>query len=128
MNGPVEARLAAIAGPGGGELVPRGAKVRDAYGGLNQVLTVMGIERKACGLVAMFSVVLFAALDSLLFGAVVFAGLWSVVWLAMKHDPRFMEMFRDAVKRPGGWYDPARLPETPWAMEVRSEAGREAER
>lgn len=107
--------------------MPRGAKVRDAYGGLNEVLTMMGIERKACGLVVMFSVVLFAAFDSLLFGAVVFAGLWWIVWLAMKYDPRFMEMLRDAVKHHGGWYDPGRLPETPWAMEVRSEAEREEE-
>ena len=108
--------------------MPRGAKVRDAYGGLNQVLTVLGIERKACGLAAMFSVVLFASLDSLLFGAVVFAGLWCLVWAAMKYDPRFMEMFKDAVKKPGGWYDPGQLPDSPWAMEVRSGAEREEEK
>ena len=108
--------------------MPKGAKVRDAYGGLNQVLTVMGIERKAFGLVATFSVVLYVAFDSLMFGAAVSAGLWTLVWLAMKYDPRFMEMLRDAVKHHGGWYDPARLPETPWAMEVRSEAEREDQR
>ena len=108
--------------------MPSGAKVRDAYGGLNQVLTVMGIERKAFGLVATFSVVLYVAFDSLMFGAVVSAGLWCLVRGAMKYDPRFMEMLRDAVKHHGGWYDPARLPETPWAMEVRSEAEREEER
>ena len=108
--------------------MPRGAKVREAYGGLNQVLTVMGIERKAFGLVATFSVVLYVAFDSLMFGAVVAAGLWCLVWFAMKYDPRFMEMVRDAVKHAGGWYDPGRLPETPWAMEVRSEADREEER
>ena len=108
--------------------MPRGAKVREAYGGLNEVLTIMGIERKACGLAATFSVVLFAAFDSLMFGAVVFAGLWCLVRGAMKYDPRFMEMFRDAVRVRGGWYDPGLLPDSPWAMEVRSEAEREAER
>ena len=108
--------------------MPRGAKVREAYGGLNEVLMLLGIERKACGLAATFAVVLFAAFDSLMFGAVVFAGLWCLVRVAMKYDPRFMEMFRDAVRVRGGWYDPGLLPESPWAMEVRSEAGREAER
>ena len=108
--------------------MPRGAKVREAYGGLNEVLTVLGIERKAFGLVATFAVVLYVAFDSVMFGAAVFAGLWCLVWGAMKYDPRFMEMFRDAVRIPGGWYDPGLLPESPWAMEVRSGAEREAER
>ena len=105
--------------------MPRGARVRDGYGGLNEVLLVMGIERKAFFLVATFSVVLFAALDSLLLGAVTFAGFWAVVRVVTKRDPRFMEMIRDALRNPGGWYDPGRLPDSPWAMEVRSEAERE---
>ena len=108
--------------------MPRGEKVREAYGGLNQVLTILGIERRAFGLVASFSVALYVAFDSLMFGAAVSAGLWCLVWAAMKYDPRFMEMLRDAVKYSGGWYDPGQLPDNPWAMEVRSGAEREEEK
>ena len=96
----------------------RGEGVCNEYGALNDPLVILGVERSLFFLCLMFALVIFVALDALLLALVGFAAFWALARVTTAYDDRFVEVLRQTLRNPGGWYDAADYGSPPWFVVV----------
>ncbi len=96
----------------------RGEGVCNEYGALNDPLVILGVERSLFFLCLMFALVIFVALDALLLALVGFAVFWALARVTTAYDDRFVEVLRQTLRNPGGWYDAADYGSPPWFVVV----------
>ena len=96
----------------------RGEGVCNEYGALNDPLRIIGVERSLFFLSLMFALVIFLAMEALLLALVGFAIFWALARVTTAYDDRFMEVMRQTLRNPGGWYDAADYGSPPWFVVV----------
>ena len=96
----------------------RGEGVCNEYGALNDPLEILGVERSLFFLSLVFALVIFVALDALLLAAVGFLVFWALARVTTAYDDRFVEVLRQTLRNPGGWYDAADYGSPPWFVVV----------
>ncbi len=84
---------------------------------LARPLTVMGCERRAFILAAMFGAVTFNLLNAFLPGLLIFLTGYIIGWLGTRHDPHMMQVVKaSASAKPR--YDPAKRPAAEAEIEI----------
>ena len=96
----------------------RGEGVCNEYGALNDPLRILGVERSLFFLSLMFALVIFLAMEALLLALVGFAIFWALARVTTAYDDRFMEVLRQTLRNPGGWYDAADYGSPAWFVVV----------
>ncbi|MCY4585810.1 MAG: VirB3 family type IV secretion system protein [Bryobacterales bacterium] len=84
---------------------------------LARPLTVLGCERRAFILAAMFGAITFNLLNTFLPGLLIFLTGYTIGWLGTRHDPHMMQVVRaSASAKPR--YDPAKRPAAEVEIEI----------
>ena len=96
----------------------RGEGICNEYGALNDPLLILGVERSLFFLSVMFALVIFVAMDALLLALIGFAVFWTLARVTTAYDDRFIEVLRQTLRNPGGWYDAGDYGSPAWFVVV----------